>query len=305
MDENKNTELRVIANCGDLVGECPVWDAETSSLYWTDFAGEKFYCYRWISREAELIKRGIEITGFAVNESGGFIVANTRGIWFWDGSGAMRLLVSEVDNVACRMNDAIADPVGRFLAGTCFYKPDQRYPLGQLIRVETGGEAAILDDGIHLANGLAFSPDCATLYLTDSALRTIYAYDYDVKSGNVAHRRVVVNISDTEGIPDGLTVDAEGFIWSAQWYGSCAVRYDPDGKIERRIPCPAKQPSSLAFGGKDLTDLFITSAGNSFPSPLMPAGYDAKTGHFGGELYHVNLGIPGRLEFKTKMPLSL
>ena len=116
--------------------------------------------------------------------------------------------------------------------------------------MEKDGSLAVLDEGIHLSNGLGFSPDLKTLYYTDTIPRVIYAYDYDVKKGAVSNRRVFVKVPDTEGIPDGMTVDSEGYIWSAQWYGSCIMRYDPDGKVERCIKTPAKQTTSLIFGGR-------------------------------------------------------
>jgi len=139
--------------------------------------------------------------------------------------------------------------------------------------------------------------DAKTLYFTDSAARIIYSYDYYEKSGSARIRLVFVKVPATSGLPDGLTVDAEDFVWSAEWYGSRVVRYDPDGKVERSIETPAKQTSSLAFGGPDLTDIFITSAAKSEPMPIMPPGYDPNTGNFGGALYHVNLGIRGKAEF--------
>jgi len=199
------------------------------------------------------------------------------------------------------MNDAIADPEGRFFAGSWFYDPTKEYELGKLIRVDTDGSAHVVDDGIHLANGLAFSPDGTTLYFTDSAARRIYAYDYDRSTGNIQNRRVIVQVPASEGLPDGLTVDAAGFLWSAQWYGSCVVRYDPDGKVERRIEVPAKQTSSVAFGGEELTDIFITSAAKSEPMPVMPEGYDAVSGYFGGRLYRVNLGIAGKTDYRANI----
>jgi sugar lactone lactonase YvrE len=195
------------------------------------------------------------------------------------------------------MNDCIADPRGRLLSGSVFYNPSGEYPLGKLICVDTDGSARIIDEGFHLANGLGFSPDCNTLYFTDSVARTIFAYDYDVTGGTVRNRRVFAKVPPSQGIPDGLTVDAEGFVWSAEWYGSCIVRYDPKGNIERLVDTPAKQTSSLAFGGPKLTDIFITSAAKSEPMPIMPAGYDPKSGYFGGKLYHINFGIRGKAEF--------
>jgi D-xylonolactonase len=173
-----------------------------------------------------------------------------------------------------------------------------------LIRLDTDGTAQVVDEGFHLSNGLAFSPDEKTLYFTDSIARRIYAYDYDRITGNVRNRRTLVQVPDDEGLPDGLTVDAAGFLWSAQWYGSAVVRYDPDGKVERRVEMPAKQTSSVAFGGKDLTDIFITSAARSDPLPVMPPGYDPNSGYFGGCLYRINLGIPGKSDFKANFGLK-
>ena len=298
-------ELAVIADYGDLCGEGPVWDPDTRTLYWTDCAGQKFYRYHQPSGKHELVKQNLEINGYALNRSGGFVITNNSGIWIWDGFDDVRLIAEKADGSKCQMNDAIADPEGRLFAGSWFYDPNKKYELGKLIRVDTDGTASLVDEGIHLANGLAFSPDCKILYFTDSAARRIYAYDYDRKTGNIRNRRVRVQVPDDEGLPDGLTVDAEGFLWSAQWYGSCVVRYDPDGKVERRIPTPAKQTSSVMFGGEDLTDIFITSAGKSEPMPIMPKGYDPSSGYFGGQLYRINLGIQGRPEYKANINLKV
>lgn len=132
--------------------------------------------------------------------------------------------------------------------------------------------------------------------MTDSVARRIYAYDYDNAGGSVRNKRTFVQVPDDQGIPDGLAVDSEGFVWSAQWYGACVVRYDPDGKLERRLSLPAKQTSSLAFGGPDLDELFVTSAARSEPMPVMPPGYDPNSGFFGGPLYRLRPGIRGQIQ---------
>lgn len=289
--------LSVIADYGDLCGEGPIWDVGPQRLYWTDITGQKFYCYDWSSRKHWLVKEGWEIAGAALSRSGGFVVTNSSGIWLWDGRGNPRLVAEQADGSKCQMNDCIADPAGRLVAGSYFYDPSKVYPLGKLIRVDTDGTAQVIDEGFHLPNGLGFSVDARTLYFTDSAVRIIYAYDYDSESGRVGNRRVFVKVPATSGLPDGLTVDAEGFVWSVEWYGSRVVRYDPEGKTERTIETPAKQTSSLAFGGADLSDIFITSAARSEPMPIMPPGYDPNAGYFGGALYHLNLGIQGKPEF--------
>ena len=290
-------ELSVIADYGDLCGEGPIWNASSNRLFWTDCVAQKFYAYDWHSKQHRLVKKGLEINGCAISETGDFVITNSSGIWLWNGEGLPRLIAAQSDGAKCQMNDCIADPRGRLLSGSVFYDPSGEYPLGKLICVDTDGSARIIDEGFHLANGLGFSPDCNTLYFTDSAARTIFAYDYDVTGGTVRNRRVFAKVPPSQGIPDGLTVDAEGFVWSAQWYGNCVVRYGPKGNIERLVDTPAKQTSSLAFGGPKLTDIFITSAAKSEPMPIMPPGYDPKSGYFGGKLYHINLGIRGKAEF--------
>jgi D-xylonolactonase len=295
------TEISILADFGDLCGECPVWDCETASLFWTDIAGSRFYRYRESLDAPEILSKGIQINGFRLNSLGGFVITNSKGIWLWNGGTMMDLVAAKVGTTTCQMNDCIADSVGRLYSGTSFYKASGEYELGKLMRVETDGEVTVVDDGFHMPNGLGFSPDCTIMYLTDSVMRCIYAYDYEVSSGEIGNRRVVVKVPETEGLPDGMTVDSAGFIWSAQWYGGCVVRYDPDGKLERRISMPAKQISAVAFGGKDLTDVFVTSAGKSASTPLMPQGYCPDSGYFGGRLYRFNSGIEGKPEFKASI----
>ena len=289
-----------VADYNDLCGECPLWDADSGYLYWTDLLSGRIYRYRPSTGYHEIVSRGMAINGFRFNEAGGFVIGNSNGISLWN-EETLQLIVSEVDGSLCQINDCIADPDGRFFAGSYFYDPACDYKLGKLIRVENDGRAEIVDEGFHLANGLGFSPDCSTLYFTDTVARIIYAYDYDVTQGSPSNRRIFVKVSSDEGIPDGLTVDSMGFVWSAQWYGGCIVRYDPDGKRERVVKIPAKQTSSLTFGGSDLTDVFITSASKDGPLPVMPPGYDSHTGNLGGQLFHINLGIPGKAEFKANI----
>jgi D-xylonolactonase len=293
-------ELNVIADYGDLCGECPVWEARTSNLYWTDCVGLKFHRYHLPSMQHELMAAGLGINGFRLNRPGGFTIVNNQGIWLWNGKVDPVLIADEVQGSKCQMNDCIADPMGRLISGSNFYDPHGNYEPGKLIRVDTDGIVTILDEGFDLSNGLGFSPDCQTLYFTDSVARRIYAYDYNVTSGAASNRRVLVRVPDTEGLPDGLAVDAQGFIWSAQWYGSCVVRYDAEGTVERRIKTPAKQTSSITFGGPDLTDIFITSASQPESMPIMPPGYDPDSGYFGGQVYQINLDISGVEPFMTE-----
>ena len=203
-------EMTILADYGDLCGEGPLWDRRTGILYWTDITGKRFYRLNWATSKHEMIKSGFEVAGFAFQESGGFVVVNAQGIWKWDGQNEPGLAITDVEGTRCQMNDCIADPQGRLFAGSWFYDPSlPDYPLGYLIRVDSDGSASVVDEGIHLANGLAFAPDAGTLYFSDSVARVIYAYDYRQDDGRVSNRRVFKRFAPEEGLPDGLTVDAE------------------------------------------------------------------------------------------------
>ena len=168
-------------------------------------------------------------------------------------------------------------------------------------RFDTDGLVHVADEGIQFSNGLASSPDCSTLYFSDSVARCIYAYQWRRETGKLSNRRVFIRLPREQGIPDGLTVDAEGFIWCAHWFGACITRYDPDGKLERRINMPATQVSSLAFGGPDLDVIFVTSASLNHMLEEAPPGYDPNRVFVGGRLYQMRSDVQGRKEYRSRI----
>ncbi len=294
-------DVEVLADHNDLCGESPIYDDRTEKLYWTDITGRRSYSWSQRTRQSELLQQSFEIAGFALREEGDFVMVNSEGFFLWDGRQNRRLIAAEADGRRCALNDCITDPEGRVFAGSAFYDPSRdNYPTGCLFRADPNGKVQVVDEDLRLSNGLGFSPDQTILYLADSAVRTIYAYDYRREDGSIGNRRTYVTVPANEGIPDGLTVDADGFVWSAQWFGGCLVRYDPDGKVERRVPIPATQTTSLTFGGPDLTDIFVTSASMPDALPLAPSGYSANQVYSGGKLFRLNLGIPGRKEYRAR-----
>ena len=303
-EKSDMTNCCVLVDDGNLCGEAPIWDARATKLYWVDCLSSKLFAFDWNTKARAVVLENFEVNGLALNEPGGFVLSNNAGVWLWGGTGDPLLIAAQVGDVKLQLNECVADSHGRLLTGTCFYTPSQTFPLGHLVSVGTDGSAQILDDGFHLANGLCFSPDSKILYFADSLERTIFAYSYDSLRGTVSNKAAFVKVDSNAGLPDGLTVDSEGFVWSAEWYGSCVKRYDPDGKLERRIVIPAKQVSSLAFGGPDLTEMFITSAAKSEPMPGMPPAYDASSGYFGGALFRINGDIRGRLEHKANISVA-
>ena len=248
----------------------------------------------------ELNLQGLNAAGNAFNETGELVFAGTTGLNLWRESGGYHALLTEHNGETLNFNDILADPKGRLYAGTWFWGAQEYEKLGKLYLIDVDGSAAIQDEGIELSNGLGLSPDEKTLYYADSTARKIYAYTVDQASGMLSNRRVFVDVPLTEGIPDGLTVDAQGFVWSAQWYGSQIVRYDPDGKVERVIKVPASQVTCMAFGGPDWNELYITTASDDWPTHYAPPGYDSSKLHIGGELYRLKLDIQGKPEYKTK-----
>jgi D-xylonolactonase len=229
----------------------------------------------------------------ALNAAGGFVMGGETGLFLFRSSGALNGIPHDQP---LPVNDLVADSMGRVYAGTIHWSERGMEQPGNLFLIEHGKAQRVLDEGIHLANGLGFSPDDRILYFADSAARRIYAYDRNPQDGSVSNRRVFAQIPDKDGIPDGLTVDSEGFVWCAMWYGAQVLRFDPEGKVVRRIPLPVSQVSSVAFGGEDLSTLYITTAADPWPSHLEPPGFDWSARPAGGSLYALRTDVTGRPE---------
>jgi len=283
--------LEIVASDHNLCGEAPIWDAAGRRLLWVDLGSN--LVYEHAAGKTLVIHRDLMVSGLALNSDGGLVLAGATGVHV-DG----RTILADF------FNDILPDPRGRLYAGTLHWGADGLVKPGQLLLFDPSGAVRVVDEGIEIANGLGFSPDDRTLYFADSARRVIFAYDVDPATGNLSRRRVFAQVPKEEGLPDGLTVDREGFVWCAQWYGSQVVRYDPDGRVQRRIPMPVRQVSSVIFGGPDLTDLYITTAADPWPSPLAPPGYDPKASNQGGSLYRLRTNIQGRPDYRAGLSSS-
>lgn len=290
-------DFEIIADDNNLCGEGPIWNARTGELTWNDLGSSLVFRYNAATGEKRTISDRVMAAGIALHDSGGYVFAGSEGVCIWRGPDDITPVATHHENEKLFFNDILADPRGRVYGGCCYWGAAGMEKLGKLYLIDTDGSVRIVDDGIELANGLGLSPDNRTLYFTDSAARKIHAYDVDVATGSLSNKRTVVDVPKTEGLPDGMTVDGEGFLWSAQWFGRQVVRYDPDGRVERRLQTPMYQTSSVAFGGDDLTDLYITTAGESFETPLAPPGYDFHAPNIGGPLYRVRGDVPGKLEY--------
>lgn len=280
-----------------LVGEGPVWDTESQTLYWVDIQGGRFWNFDPSTGENTLLHEGYNIAGVTRNRRGGLTVGTWEGVQLWNSDDDFVWLhKGEIDGRRIKLNDITVGPDGSLYGGS------GHLDSCTLFRFKPDGTAEIIDDGIELCNGMGFSPDLRTFYSTDTPKHEIYKWDHNLVTGEISNKKVFTTIPVDLGIPDGMTVDAEGFVWSAIWYGGMVVRFDPDGKEERRVEFPAAQTSSAMFGGKDLNELYVTTATFGTGDPQLtgwePPNFNLDS-YRGGDLYRVKLDIEGKPEFIT------
>lgn len=255
-------EIEHVVSGQNEVGESPRWDAEEQAIYWLDiWDSPAVFRFHPSTKQVTHWAPGLPVTGQARREKGGFVFATRKGLYFWDErTGESQFIVDpEAGNSPVRFNDGSADRKGRFWAGST-YADDQFRPKGSLYRMTPGGSVQKMAGGLACSNGLGWSPDNRTMYVTAQFAYELLAFDFDPATGDLANRRSFAKVPEADGLPDGLTVDAEGCIWSAQWGGWRLTRYDPHGKIERVVTLPVPNPTSCVFGGPNLKDLYITTA---------------------------------------------
>ena len=282
---------RLIADYACVTGEGPMWHPDEKRVYWLDIPRGRMFRYDPATGAHEMCYEGEQVGGFTIQEDGNLLLFGDRGaVRVWH-EGIIATVLDEIESERdTRFNDLIADPEGRVFAGTMATKDR----LGRLFRLDPDGTLTVVLEGIGCSNGLGFTPDIKQLYYTDTTRHDIYIFDYDRATGELSNQRVWVHTPEdvAEGMPDGMTVDAEGYVWGARWDGGCLVRYSPDGVEVQRIAFPAKKVSCVTFGGPDYTDMYVTTAG----------GQDKATeGEGAGALFHMNLGIKGVPEFRSRI----
>jgi sugar lactone lactonase YvrE len=246
---------------GNILGEGIQWDVKTQSLWWTDIQERRLHRYDWATKTLETFSTPERVGSFGLIEGGTDIVAAFEsGFALYDlQSGKTRWFARpDADLPGVRFNDGRVDRQGRFWAGT-MVETEPRKGRANLYCLDAFGRAQKRESGIHISNGICWSPDSTRFYFADSPLRTIYCYDFYPADGAIANRRVFAQTPEG-AYPDGANVDAEGFLWSAHWGAGRVVRYTPDGVVDRILEVPASQPTCVAFGGPALDMLFVTSA---------------------------------------------
>ena len=284
-------EPELIADYLNHVGEGPLWHVAEKRLYWADIPQGRIFWFDPATGEHAQFFQERQIGGFTIQEDGTLLLFMDRGSIALLRDGELSYLVDEIpDERETRFNDVIADPRGSVFCGTM---PTDTQP-AKLYRLDPDGSLTVVLENIGLSNGLGFTLDRKQMYYTDSFARKIYIFDYDENTSEISNQRVFVETpeGDEEGIPDGMTVDAEGYVWSARAGGSVLVRYTPEGVEERRISFPAKMVSSVTFGGPDMDEIYVTTIGGDNRDEQGPGA---------GGLFRLKLGIKGVPDFHSRI----
>ena len=241
------------------LGECPVWQALDQKLFWVDVYNHRVHQFDPVTAKDCCFDAGDVVSAIALAGTDRLLIAlSDRLAWLHLPAGEVEIIHRIVfpHPVGTRLNDGKCDAQGRFWIGSCSAHPGQ----AALYRYDPDGSLHTMETGLTIANGLAWSPDGSTFYLTDSAQHKIFAYDYLAETGSIANRRTLIDLSAEAVEPDGLTVDIDGNLWSALWDGWSVACFAASGQELSRIQLPIPRPTCVTFGGPDLTDLYITSA---------------------------------------------
>lgn len=276
-----------VVNDRALTAESPLWSVREGALYWIDTWRERVYRLHVASGKRDDWGVPAKIAAVATRAGGGLVVAMKTGIGFLDPStGAVEMIVNPEPGLPDhRLNDGKTDRGGRFWFGSMEENGTQ--PVGKLYRFSPDRTVAAMDDDYVLPNGPAWSPDDRRMYLADSRRSCIYVYDFDAGSGSVRNRRVFATVPKENGMPDGATVDAEGYVWSACASAGKIARYRPDGQVDRFVELPVARPTSVMFGGDDLKTLYITTAASRLDEAALAAQPLA------GAILSVRTDVPG------------
>lgn len=241
-------------------GESPLWDVAEQALYFIDNTGQKIHRLDPATGTTRSWEVPSVITALALREKGGAVVTLRTGVHSLDfETGALSPIAPLADPPPYVFNDGKVDRGGRFVIGASTANFHEPTPDGGLYSLGADGRIQKLDAGIHFSNGPCFSPDDRTLYFADSWLHRIYAYDYDVATGQVANKRVFAETKELGGLPDGATVDADGLVWVAIYGGGKIAVFRADGRLERVVETPVRLTSSVMFGGAGLDRLYVTT----------------------------------------------
>ena len=263
------------------VGEGPLWHPKEQALYWVDIVAGRIYRHDPAVGGYEMILETEVTGGFTFQQDGGLLLFQDKGaIRHWK-NGIITTLFEQIDEeVDSRFNDVATDPMGRVFCGTM----NTESRPGRLYRLDHDGSLGIVFEDAGLSNGIAWSPDRTWMYHSDSLNRNVTRSRYDLLTGDVSDREIWFELEPGTSVPDGMTVDATGFIWLAVWDGNVLLKINPAGEIVDRIAFPVRKVSSVTFGGPNLDKAYVTTASTE--------GRELEGAGAGG-VFKVELGVTG------------
>ncbi len=269
------------------LGECPVWDDRNKCLYWVDIYNHRLHQLEPSTDNNRCFDVGDMVSAIAIIDEKQLLLGLRDRLAILNiqtGAIATKCQI-QFDHVSTRLNDGKCDLQGRFWIGSVSEEP----AAASLYRYDPDGSLQVMETGLTISNGLGWSPDGKVFYLTDSAEKQIYAYDFDGETGKISHRRVLIDLADEPVEPDGLAIDQQGNLWSALWDGWAIACFDPTGTEIQRLQLPVQRPTCPCFGGANLTDLYITSASVGLSQTEIQRGF------YAGDVFHVSTTIPGMM----------
>jgi sugar lactone lactonase YvrE len=300
-----HTTAELLVDARNGVGESPVWDAQRQSLFWVDIPGRALWCWNAGTGEArqwatpEMTGCIALLEGAEVEPHGRWVAAMETGVVILtpleDGSIELEHRAPvQHPRGGMRFNDGRCDRQGRFRAGTMVSDMNLAAAVGSVYSLDGDGLRSLVQDLI-VPNGMAFSPDGRTMYLSDShpSVQTVWAFDYDTDTGTPHDRRVFIDMKPLPGRPDGAAVDEAGAYWICGNDAGLVHRFTPDGRLDRSIAVPVKKPAMCAFGGPGLDTLFVTS--------IRPGG-DLADQPLAGGVFALRPGTRGLAEPRCKFP---
>jgi sugar lactone lactonase YvrE len=284
-------QAELILDARNAVGESPLWNASSQALYWVDIPAKALY--RWKEGQSVKTWHGSEMIGcMALHAGGGFIAAMETGIFHLQPQADNTLHETKLSSImhpksGMRFNDGRCDRQGRFLAGTMLMNMATSRQEGCVVRYENNSDLKQVLTGLYTPNGMAFSPDGRTMYLSDSHPKSqlIWAFDYDTQTGTSSNRRLFVDMNSLPGRPDGAAVDTDGCYWICGNDAGLIHRFTPQGKLDQSLAVPVKKPAMCAFGGVDMKTLYVTS--------IRPANMDLTDQPLAGGVFALRPGVQG------------
>jgi sugar lactone lactonase YvrE len=249
-----------ILEANAVLGEGSLWDPRNNCLYWVDILDRMVNIYDPVTGTNRAIEVPQDVGTVVSDSAGNLMLALRDGFARLDIDTGDVVMVAEQKAEGIRFNDGKCDPAGRFWAGTMAY--DMTDGAAALYCLDTNFTVRQMIDDVTISNGLVWTSDARDFYYIDTPTFEVAAFDYDIDTGNISNRRVVIKFDQSMGRPDGMTIDEEDMVWIAHWDGGRVTRWDPKtGKMLETIEVPgARLVTSCAMGGPDLNELYITTA---------------------------------------------